>query len=300
MSVAPQSSRNASTPTSQVVTLRRKAWWTYKRLERKLRLLRRIRKRLWPARTETIFVSFPKSGRTWVRFVLGRAIQRQFHMAENKKLVLNRPLYKRATDRFIRITHNLGAKEDVGYSGMDKSDFAGKDVFLLARDIRDTLVSYYHHRYDRNREIDMTVSEYVRSEIYGARKIALFYKSWHDNTHLPRSFLRMQYEDLRKDPFARMRQIADFLHLGFISDAVLRAACEEGEFSNMRRLERNNEIVLLRKAGDASGMSENAARIRKGKVGGFRDELTDDDLAYIDQIVAEVGVPRDWVYYEAS
>lgn len=272
----------------------------YMRFERAFLPVRRLRNQFKTRRTGVLFVSFPKSGRTWVRFVLGQAIQTQYEIAQDRKLALNNTLYKRVTGQSIKITHDYGAREDAGYSGMDKRAFKNKRVFLLTRDIRDTLVSYYHHRHDRFQKIDMPLSEYIRSDVYGARKIALFYRSWHDNQQLPSAFLRVRYEDLRRNPFPNMRQIADFLLLDAITDEALQTACQAGDFANMRRLEQNNEIVLLNRDGDASKMSENAARVRKGKVGGFRDELTADDLAYIDQVVAEVGISKHWVYYDAE
>jgi hypothetical protein len=281
-------------------TLRRRGEAAYMRFERTVLPVRRLRNRIKTYRTSVFFVSFPKSGRTWVRFVLGQAIQTQYGIAKERKLALDSTLYKMVTGKSIKISHDYGAREDAGYSGMNKRAFKGKRVFLLTRDIRDTLVSYYHHRYDRFGKIDMPLSEYVRSEIYGARKIALFYRSWHDNQHLPSAFLRVRYEELRQEPFPQMRRIADFLLLNVISDDVLQAACDAGEFSNMRRLELNNEIVLLSRDGDASKMSENATRVRKGKVGGYTEELSADDLAYIDQVVEEVGIPKSWVYYDAE
>jgi hypothetical protein len=296
----PDKPADGSTLRRWLTPMWRRLWWLFLRAERKIPALKQLRLRFRRYESEVYFISFPKSGRTWVRFVLGRAIQRRFRLSEDRKLVLVPKLYRRATGLKIKISHDSGARLDAGYSGTDKSRYAGKRVFFLTRDIRDTLVSYYHHRLDRNREIQMTVSEYVRSDIYGARKIALFYKAWHDNQHLPSTFLRVRYEDLRQEPLRGMRLIADFLLLGYIEDGILRTACGEGDFAKMQALERKNEIVILQRGGDASKLPENATRVRKGKVGGYHEELSEEDITFIDRVVDEVGVPRSWVYADPA
>ncbi|MBC8099985.1 MAG: sulfotransferase domain-containing protein, partial [Armatimonadetes bacterium] len=168
-------------------------------------------------------------------------------------------------------------------------------VILLTRDIRDTLVSYYHQVATRNHEFSGTLSAFIRDERFGALKLALFYKAWHDGQQLPAHLVLIRYEDMRADMANAVRAMLPLLKMEDVSADLIAQAVDAGGFDRMRQVEQSG-------AHSFQGLNQpdadiNAARVRKGKVGGYRDDLTPADLAYIDDVVAQVGVPRAWVYY---
>jgi hypothetical protein len=268
----------------------------YMKLEKQIRPLRLLRRYFTRYNADVFLVSFPKSGRTWVRFVLGDIIQRHYGIAEDKILVLSGDLMKLAGGKIrLKTTHDLGARYDRGYSGMSKEGYRGKKVILLSRDIRDTLVSYYYHVSKRNQEFEGTLGEFIRSDIFGAEKILRFYGSWAKGKHLPAEFLLVRYEDLQEDMYPAVRGMLKLIGVEGVSDEIIRNAIEKGQFDNMQQVEKNRESSF--QGLNAPNTDANAVRVRRGKVGGFRDELTPDDLVYIEKKRAEIGVPAEWVYY---
>lgn len=90
-------------------------------------------------------VSFPKSGRTWLRVLIGKALCEQAGLDDQQ--IFDKDKLAEATGLpKINYTH-----EDSGNSGRqhyqeletDKSKYKQRKVIMLMRDPRDVLVSYY-------------------------------------------------------------------------------------------------------------------------------------------------------------
>ena len=69
----------------------------------------------------------------------------------------------------------------------DKSFYRDKKVVLLSRDVKDTLVSAYFEATKKG-IFDGSISEFIRSDLYGAKKIVTFYKHWYENRDVPKTF----------------------------------------------------------------------------------------------------------------
>ena len=87
-----------------------------------------------------------------------------------------------------------------------------------------------------------------------------------------------------------LRGVLDFLGAAAVPDATIDRAVEFARFDNLRRAEAENRFdsAMLR---PAAGADPEAFKVRRGKVGGFRDYLSDADVAWIDACVAEAGGP---------
>jgi hypothetical protein len=67
---------------------------------------------------------------------------------------------------------------------------------------------------------------------------------------------------------------------------VLDGAVEFARFDNMRALERKNAFKSARLR-PADGADPESFKTRKGKVGGYREYFTDEDLAYLEARIAD-------------
>lgn len=244
-------------------------------------------------------VSFPKCGRTWVRFMLARALQSHHGYALDHYYLLNSALYHRLTGKHLSIVHFAGHPhpEVRRVRAEDKAYFRDVHVVLLARDVRDTLISYYYHNSRRPKLSCYTLSEFIRLPYHGIEALVRYYQGWYQYRHVPRSFTLVHYEDVRYRTESTLREIVDMLGMEYLTDEAVRFGIQEGSFEKMRALEdagqlEHYDLRFSKGAGDNP-----ARRVRKGKVGGYRAELSAEDLAYIDSVVRASGLPLDWLYY---
>lgn len=256
----------------------------------------RIVNGLWPEPETvepcTVFVSYPKSGRTWLRVLLGKAIAERYGFDDKDALGAHRLAGKFGLDA-LRWTHDGSAPLDgtcYWEQCRDKSAFQDKKVVFLTRDIRDVLVSSYHASRKRDRVFEGDISSFIRSDTFGVKRILTFHNTWHRNRDVPARFLHFRYEDLHREPMPILREILTLIGSDDIDDSILEKAVKFGAFENMRRLEESrffkSGVMRPRIDGDPD-----SRKVRVGRVGGYRDELSAEDLAYIAAVERELGNP---------
>ena len=239
--------------------------------------------------SEAALVSFPKSGRTWVRVMLGKAIALHYRVPASEDLLLLRKL-SRVHPKLpeIQVTHDglphHRTPEEVGRAGQD---FAGKRVIFLVRDPRDVVVSLYFHRTKRDESVGGgfyrgTISQFIREDLGSLRTIIRYYNAWERARDRTGAFLQVRYEDLQSAPGAQLRRILEFIGIADPSDAVIAAAVEFAAFDNMRALEKEKVLSPLTPANEDDLES---FKTRRGVVGGFRDYLKQEDIEWMDELI---------------
>ncbi len=233
-------------------------------------------------------VSYPKSGRTWLRVMLCHYLSKKYEFQEDVSLDImkatttaNLPLTKLVHDQAYP---NLG----ISYLDMTFNHhlYSGKGVVFLGRDIKDTLVSAYHEATKREVVFEGSISEFIRDERFGAKKIARFYQMWLENTSVPKSFLYLCYEDMHKEPAKALKSVLTFMGEREINEDAVQSAIRHGSFDNMRKIE-------LSMTSDSSSLrpgninDQDSFKTRKGVVGNFIAELSSDDIKYIDDVIGE-------------
>lgn len=201
-------------------------------------------------------VSFPKSGRTWVRSMLKQTGCRAWW------------------------THD-GAGYGRGSHWQDLITggqiWRGARVFLLLRDPRDTAVSGYRQLTERlGKPYDGSMSDFIRDPRYGVEKIARFNLSWLQRLNDTERGHLSSYELFSEDPHRELAALHRFFMDREPDAAVVRIAVEMNSFSRMHAIER------------AQGLEPEKMKARRGKIGGHRDDLTDDDLAYCDHVFGQL------------
>lgn len=119
-------------------------------------------------------VSYPKSGRTWHRSMIGAYLTYKHDLdlrAITDVLVLTRKLGLPS----VHYTHN-GANYTYAVAGAHFTNatayvWRGKRVILIVRELRDILVSAYHHARYRSCQFLGTIHEFIRHPHTGIEKI---------------------------------------------------------------------------------------------------------------------------------
>jgi hypothetical protein len=266
---------------------------------------RKLRKKLTERQRwdfDAYLLSYPKCGRTWVTLQIGRAVSQHFGMEVPNLLKLSTFGEAIPEVPHIRLTHDDQPHRKRPHElSPSREKLAGKKVILLVRDPRDVIVSYYHHksrreplrdfwwfqkkRKETHSRFEGTLADFLDVEIGGFDTLLRYYAIWEQARHTPAAFLLLRYEDMQADPEGQLRRVLDFLGLSRITDAEVKEAVEYASFRNMQKIEAGEEVKSFKlKAGDVS--DPNSYKVRRGKVGGYRDELTPEQIARLEAKMA--------------
>jgi hypothetical protein len=247
----------------------------------------RERRELRPARVA--IVSFPKSGRTWLRLLIGKALCDHYGLPESQ--ILDTFALSRAAGILPTVFSHDGTSNTEGRHlrrlSRDKRGFRGKQVLLLCRDPRDTVISCFYEATRRKQVYSGTLSEFLRDPHYGIEKIVVFYELWQAARDVPDALLVVSYEEMHADPGKVLRETLAFMGAGDVPERVVADAVEYGRFDNMRRLEQAGGLGEGSRLRAADAADASSYKTRKGKVGGFAETLCEADLAYAKRVMAE-------------
>lgn len=242
--------------------------------------------------TDVYVISYPKSGRTWLRVLIGKAVCLKYGLPDEMML----DTHRLTTTAGLLRTHFVHDYSEI-LSGLDyrrmpatKHEYAKKKVIFIVRDIKDTLVSSYFQATKRTSKFRGSISEFVRSELFGVKKIVTFYNVWYNNRHVPKDFLLLRYEDMHPDPAEALIQTLCFIGLEPAGDRIVREAVAFASFNNMKKMEVGGYFKDPKmRPGDAN--DEESYKVRKGVVGGYAAYLNEMDIQYIDRTIEELGCP---------
>lgn len=227
-----------------------------------------------PQHDDLYVVSFPKSGATWVNFLMANLHLRMSGVARNVTFFNVHdfvPDIEMGTRLALTALPSPGHRVIKSHSGYNPYY---RKVIYLVRDPRAAIVSYHHFLVGLG-QVERTISETIRSPEHGIEAWCRHVSSWFERTEAATSFMTMRYEDLRADPAATLR--ATYRQLGHdLDDVVLAQAIEASSFENMKALEREYGYGGRR-------YNKNLTFVRKGRAAGWKDEVSAADIAFIEE-----------------
>ncbi len=237
---------------------------------------------------DAIVISVPKSGRTWIRtFLCAYFCKRtghpftlrpdDYHDEHIPRLIFSHDLAEqhmkaRWWDR-IRGKYLVPARE-----------LARAKIILLVRDPRDAFVSLYMQLVHRTRETPervkrKTPGELLRDRRYGIMAIIKTMNRWFAEFAQRKNFALLRYESLRSAPAENFRILLEALGETQIDEEALQHAVIFSDFENMKKLEAEGffDSKILR---SPNVQNPEGFKVRRGKVGGYRDYLSIEDQAF--------------------
>lgn len=118
-----------------------------------------------------------------------------------------------------------------------------KNIFI-SRDVKDVLVSAFHHTKYRTEEFDGTISVYIRSDRYGASRICGATKLWQTSGISAEAFAEFTYETMHSDAEGVLVAILKFCGVP-VNKTHVREAVEFSKFDTMKQLEKSNFFLTL-------------------------------------------------------
>ena len=263
----------------------------------KLERWRRGREEYWRARhCDYIFASYGKSGRTWVRVMISRYYQLAYKLPDNTLLGFdNFHRMNKAVPR-IFFTHDNYLRTYTGNIDT-KKDFYDKKIVLLVRKPQDVAVSQFFQWKYRMRpakksmnkypphDADVSIYDFVKDPNQGLRNIVEFMNDWARELPNIKDLLVVRYEDLRTQPEYEMERIIEFLDMQ-PSEELLRDTVEFASLENLRKKEQENYFWRSGNRVQAQdSKNPDSFKVRKAKVGGYKDYFDDAQVAELDAIV---------------
>ncbi|WP_426957058.1 sulfotransferase domain-containing protein [Muricoccus radiodurans] len=237
-------------------------------------------------------ISYPKSGRTWHRIMVGYYLAREQGQDASRSMDLP-ALCKHAGLPEITYSHNganfLDAILPESRVLASARLWEDRDVLLIVREPKDTLTSAFFHARHRSKSFDGSISVFIRDPATGIDKLLAAYGRWHREQHRAASFTVISYEAMHQRAEEALTVSLRALGVPEPNAARVADAVEFARFDKMRAYEAGNYFGSGRLHNE--GGDPRAAKVRLGVVGGHRSHLSDDDIAFLEQRIAEAGYP---------
>ncbi len=256
-------------------------------------------------RSSLIIIAHPKSGNTWLKVMLTRLYAQRHGIPEADfarypALADANPdipgfaatngwySYERAVGDLLQpgVTQDEGLKQ--------------KPVMLLARNPLDIAVSWFFQftkrQSDHKQELinaglttpvdrgNIEMWDFVRHSEIGLPSLIAFLNHWEAALSQLDHKLLTSYEALRADPARVLEQITTLMGDSF-SEEEIADAVAFGSFDNLRKMETEGFFrsggLTLRNADDPESF-----KVRRAKVGGYRDYFSDTQVAELEGLVA--------------
>jgi hypothetical protein len=159
---------------------------------------------------DTFITSYPKSGNTWVRFMLGNLIYPNLKITFVTIEQLISDIYQHTNYTLNRIPRPRILKSHEYF------DPRYKNIIYITRDPRDVAVSYYYHCLkmrviDKKCKIEDFIDIYVSGGLDTFGSWAENIASWIFTKRNSEKFLLLRYEDMISNPIKELQKMAQFL-----------------------------------------------------------------------------------------
>lgn len=218
---------------------------------------------------QTRIVSYPNSGRTWLRVMLADA---------------------GALPRFTHAQSKFGLGLPPSRIGENMERFTRHRVLVLIREPKDTVASNFHQVTQTQGNWQGEFKAFIRHPNYGFERIVAFNCAWiKARKTFRRGFHIETYEDMRIETEKSLRRIVEFLNIYNISDDSLKTIADKNQFEELKGREESGELFALH--GDRFSPRDvgnsNQRKVRRGRIGGYAEDMDAEDIEFCDAIVAK-------------
>lgn len=245
-------------------------------------------------RSDYAFVSYGKCGRTWLNVMVSKYFQRRYDLPDHLLLDYDNLHRLNPSIPTVLLTHDNYIRDFV-LSGARKTAFYAKPTALLVRHPADIATSLYFHWQHRMRPEKKLLNRYpphgTEISIYDFVMfptvlpfILRYLNEWAREAPKVKNLLLVRYEDMRADPHRELGRVLRWMG-ETADDAEIAAAVEFASFENLKRLEAAAAFTGHRRLTPGTAENPDSYKVRRGKVGGFRDYFTDDQVAAIEQAI---------------
>jgi len=246
---------------------------------------------------DVCIVSYPCSGRTWLRLLIGKAVSIASDIDNAALWELHELPFYEGNSHFPRVTLSHDGSpfnKTPDELTFNRRDFSGRKVIFLARDPRDLIVSWYFEMKKRKSrsggvdypDFDGTLDQFLTHDRGSVRTIIAYFNNWMNSHSALHDFLLVRYEDLHTDPSLELERCLEFCGFPPISKEAINSAVDFAAFDNMRQME-TEELLEWDEFKPGNLNDSESFKTRSGKVGDFRNHLTDESCLNLDDMIRQ-------------
>lgn len=229
-------------------------------------------------RSDVILSSYPRSGSTWIRFILCNLISlSEWNGRRIDFSILNDTMMELGNNNLLQswpysTTIPRVVKTHLKYIPL----FYRNRSIGVIRDPRDTMVSYYHYKKDRQCEFRGTFHEFLRHPDFGLSSWFEHYQSWRE-----RWTLVIQYENIRENTHREVRNILHLLEADNLPESIVHEAIRRSDIRNIRSIDDLPERAKP---------NIQAQFARSGRTEQWPFYFSDEDLRYYSELLEKYNV----------
>ncbi|MDX1400604.1 MAG: sulfotransferase domain-containing protein [Kiloniellales bacterium] len=253
--------------------------------------------------TPAIIIGHQKCGNTWLRAMLSRFYQMKYDIPSN--LILKSDEFQRINDKVPRIfcTNGHYSYQHVIADAFDPATrdpyISSLPVLFIARHPCDIAVSWYLQFTKRestakveliNADLKTSINgaqislwDFVRHSELGVNAMIDYLNAWYDRLHDLETVHWTSYESMRLDPRQVLTRVLSFYEEDYTEDQISEAL-KFTSFDNLQRLEQDGHF----QAGGLARQSKSdptKRKVRRGKIGGYREDFDAERVAELDELV---------------
>jgi Sulfotransferase domain len=227
---------------------------------------------------DIFLTSYPKSGNTWLRFMIGNLVFPEpvtFSNVETKLPDIyrcsNRALLQTARPRILKSHEAFDARYP--------------RVIYVVRDPRDVAVSKYRWSIKWGMSESIPMEEYVQGLIRGQQDIATEHTAWGDHVvswlamrGYREDFLLVRYEDVQSRPREELARVARFLGVEPAPQRLERAI----ELSSAERMRKLEQVESEKWSVTRNTPRKDLPFVGTARAGGWRSTLPEAALAGVE------------------
>ena len=218
---------------------------------------------------DVFLVSYPKSGNTWIRFIIANLVKSNPDEEIDFYSVARYIPELGVHDHFLA---ELPKPRIIKSHQLFNEYF--KSVVYIIRDPRDVYVSYYHYL-KRRLPSNQNFSDFLREKTLFPSRWHSHVQSWVDTPNVKHL---LRYEDLLVDPESEIIRLLNSLD-GKMSFTIaeIKEAIKKSSFSNMKEIEQKKGRYFLN--GDARKIA--TPFVRKGTHGDWKNYFSKSDEEFL-------------------
>lgn len=171
--------------------------------------------------------------------------------------------------------------------------YRNRRIVFLVRDPLDAIVSNYFQASMTDGVFKGDMKAFLRDPQWGLARLLAFNAGWHAARNRFRDFHLVRYETMVERTADELASIIDFMKLPNIARSDIAASAERNRFETMKQREVAGD--LYRQYGDRfsqGGRSDDEGlKVRRGKIGGYRDYLDESDIAFARDLIRTSNYP---------
>lgn len=219
---------------------------------------------------DVLLSSFPRSGNTWVRFLLCNLISLNELDGETVDFtLLNRTMPELGVNNLLQPWKWKTIPRIVKTHKNYLPIFSKCRSIGIVRDPRDVMVSYFHFMSHRKQLFSGSFSEFIRTQRWGLPAWFNHYASWSKYWTL-----LIHYEGLKKDTFGELKRLISFLNVTLPDDCLEQAV----ERASAGKVEPRDTTT--------SGVPDHARFVRSTGVNQWQDYFEQEDLSYYNSLAS--------------